>query len=110
MSSPVQTTIRRVEADDPSLIHLVAEHDGAEVGFVYGYVLQRPYGKGPEMFVYELSVDEPYRRQGIATRLMQALVAEQREAFVLTEPDNDAANALYGSLGGKRSDAVMWEW
>lgn len=110
MAEGRQTTIRRMDADDPALIHLVAEQDGAEIGFVYGYVLQRPYGKGPELFVYELSVDEPYRRQGIATLLMRALLAEEAEAFVLTEPENDAANAVYRALGGKRSEVVMWEW
>jgi hypothetical protein len=28
----------------------------------------------------------------------------------LTEPDNDAANRLYESLGGVRSDVVMWDF
>ena len=32
------------------------------------------------------------------------------EAFVLTEPENDAANALYASLGGTRVDSVMWDY
>ena len=33
-----------------------------------------------------------------------------REGFVLTEPDNDAANALYRSLEGERVDSVMWDF
>ena len=96
--------------DDERVTFLVAEQDERVVGFVFGYLLPRRHGTATEMFVYELEVDEPYRRQGIATRLMRALVEGCEEAFVLTEPDNDAANALYESLGGKRSDAVMWEW
>mgnify|MGYP001554765281 CR=1 FL=1 len=32
------------------------------------------------------------------------------EGFVLTEPDNDAANALYRSLGGERVESVMWDF
>jgi hypothetical protein len=29
---------------------------------------------------------------------------------VLTEPNNEAANALYASLGGTRADSVMWDF
>jgi len=43
-------------------------------------------------------------------RLMQELLAGHDEAFVLTEPDNHAANALYASLGGTRVDSVMWDF
>ena len=32
------------------------------------------------------------------------------EGFVLTEPDNAAANTLYESLGGERSDTVLWDY
>jgi hypothetical protein len=32
------------------------------------------------------------------------------ESFVLTEPENDAANALYASLGGQRVETVMWDF
>ncbi len=32
------------------------------------------------------------------------------DGFVLTDPDNDAANALYRSLGGERVDSVMWDF
>ena len=110
MAGEVQTTIRRLDTDDSALIHYVAEHEGEEIGFVYGYVLERAYGKGPELFVYELGVDEPYRRQGLGRALMEAILAGHEAAFVLTEPDNDAANALYGALGGKRSESVLGEW
>ena len=96
--------------EDDRTIFLVAERAGEVVGFVFGYVLPRRHGKATSLFVYELGVDEPYRRQGIGRRLMEALLEGQEEAYVLTEPDNDAANALYDALGGTRSEAVMWEW
>jgi ribosomal protein S18 acetylase RimI-like enzyme len=98
--------------DDPRTIFLVAERDGALAGFVFGYLLPRRHREEAELFVYELGVDEPYRRQGIATALMRELLRRGggAPAFVLTEPDNEAANATYASLGGGRSDAVMWEW
>ena len=31
-----------------------------------------------------------------------------RSGFVLTEPDNDAANALYAGAGGSRHPDVTW--
>jgi ribosomal protein S18 acetylase RimI-like enzyme len=98
--------------DDPRTIFLVAEQEGSVVGFVFGYLLPRRHREEAELFVYELGVEEPYRRQGIATALMRELLrrAGGAPAFVLTESDNEEANATYASLGGRRSDAVMWEW
>ncbi|MFL5962189.1 MAG: GNAT family N-acetyltransferase [Gaiellaceae bacterium] len=67
------------------------------------------------LFVYELEGNAACRRQGIATRLMTELerIARSRgitEGFVLTEPGNAAANTLYESLGGRRSDAALWDY
>jgi ribosomal protein S18 acetylase RimI-like enzyme len=89
----------------------VAAFAGEEpIGFAFGYELPRFEGRPTMFFVYEIGVDEPYRRQGIGRRLMEALLEGREEAFVLTEPDNDAANALYSSLGGTRSEVVMWDY
>jgi aminoglycoside 3-N-acetyltransferase I len=97
--------------DDPRTIFLVAERDGGAVGFVFGYLLPRRHREENELFVYELAVAEAYRRQGIAKELMRAFLRRgAAPAFVLTEPDNEAANATYASLGGTRTDVVMWEW
>jgi aminoglycoside 3-N-acetyltransferase I len=125
-----QTTIRRLGAGDEAVVEALAEDgepqvallrddrtvflaafDGERpVGFAFGYLLPRRHGKPTSMFVYELEVEEPYRRQGIATELMRRLLAEAPEGYVLTEPGNDAANALYASLGGTRVEAVMWDF
>jgi ribosomal protein S18 acetylase RimI-like enzyme len=80
------------------------------VGFAFGYELPRRHGRPTVFFVYEVEVDERYRRRGIGRRLLEALLAGRGDAFVLTEPDNDAANALYASLGGTRVDSVMWDF
>jgi ribosomal protein S18 acetylase RimI-like enzyme len=95
---------------DERTVFLAAFDGERPVGFAFGYVLPRRHGKPTSMFVYELEVDEPYRRCGIATDLMRRLLAEAPEGYVLTEPDNDAANALYASLGATRVETVMWEW
>ena len=101
-------------ADEATIF--LAAFDGTEpIGFVFGYELPRRHGVPSMLFIYELEVNEAYRRQGIATRLMTELeqIGRSRgisEGFVLTEPDNEAANILYESLGGERSDAVMWDY
>jgi ribosomal protein S18 acetylase RimI-like enzyme len=43
---------------------LVAYEDEHAVGFVSGVEVTHP-DKGTEMFLYELAVDEPFRRRGI---------------------------------------------
>jgi aminoglycoside 3-N-acetyltransferase I len=129
-----QTTVRRLGLGDEDVVRKLAERepqvglladeatiflaafDGAEpIGFVFGYELPRRHGVRSMLFIYELEVNEAHRRQGIATRLMTELeqIARSRgigEGFVLTEPDNEAANILYESLGGERSDTVMWDY
>lgn len=82
---------------------LVASVDGVDVGFVSGVETTHP-DKGTEMFLYELAVDEPYRRRGVG----QALVAALRDLavehgcygmWVGTDDDNAAALATYRSTG-----------
>lgn len=62
--------------------------------------------KPSELWINEVGVAEPFQRQGIAQKLMQALFEHGRslgcaEAWVLTETDNTAARALYSAVGGK---------
>ena len=100
---------------DDATIFLAAFRDDEPVGFVFGYELPRRHGAPSILFVYELDVAEGHRRQGIAARLMNELAEIARErgiqdGFVLTEPGNDPANALYRSLGGERVETVMWDF
>jgi ribosomal protein S18 acetylase RimI-like enzyme len=127
----MQTTIRRLGAGDEDVVRQLADrkpqtalladertiflaafHGSDPVGFAFGYVLPRRHGDASILFVYEVDVDVAFQRQGIATRLMTELAGIARVAggFVLTEPDNAAANSLYDSLGGTCSNAVMWDF
>jgi ribosomal protein S18 acetylase RimI-like enzyme len=83
---------------------LVAYEDEHAVGFVSGVEVTHP-DKGTEMFVYELAVDEPFRRRGIGRALVERLAALARAAgcygmWVLTDEDNEAARATYEGTGG----------
>jgi aminoglycoside 3-N-acetyltransferase I len=128
----MQTTVRRLAAGDEDVVRRLAEDgrpqtalladertifvaafDGEEpVGFAFGYLLPRRHGEPSMLFVYELDVAEPYRRRGIATRLLEELFAQAGgvEAFVLTDADNVAANATYAKFFAERSEVVMWDY
>jgi ribosomal protein S18 acetylase RimI-like enzyme len=94
---------------------LIAFEDGVAAGFVSGVELIHP-DKGTEMFLYELAVDEAFRRRGIGASLVAALMAIARERgcydmWVLTDADNDAAMATYRSTGTTaESSHVMLTW
>jgi ribosomal protein S18 acetylase RimI-like enzyme len=63
-----------------------------------------------------VDVAETHRRLGIASALLDRLAELARErgirtGFVLTEPDNEPANALYRSLRGATETAtVQWDF
>jgi ribosomal protein S18 acetylase RimI-like enzyme len=100
---------------DPNHHLLIAYLDDRPVGFVSGVEVTHP-DKGTEMFLYELAVDGPYRRRGIARALVTALGELAQELgcygmFVLTAHDNDAGLATYSTPGVRREDGwVMFTW
>ena len=100
--------------NDPHHHLLIAYTDGEPAGFVSGVEMIHP-DKGTEMFLYELGVGEPYRRQGIATALVEALKALARERgcygmWVLCDEDNEAAVKTYGKVGGNPSKPILFDW
>ena len=100
---------------DDSTIFLVAFEEAEPIGFVVAYELARRHGDAVMLLVYEVDVDEAYRRRGVATSLLDELARIAREhgiaeGFVLTDLDNEAANALYASAGGERRDVVEWDF
>lgn len=110
---------RRVWAGDFLSRHghhlLMATVEGVDAGFVTGIEIAHP-DKGVEMLLYELGVDEAYRRQGIGRALTIALaeLAEERGCrgmWVPTEADNEAAIATYLSAGATApADGVTLDW
>lgn len=93
---------------------LIADVEGRPAGFVSGVEMRHP-DKDVEIFVYELGVDEEFRRQGVASALLDMLaqLAEQVGAqtlWVITEPDNTAAQATYARTGAERDETVTYVW
>ena len=99
---------------DPRALMLVAFAGLRPVGLVLAHELPRRHGDRAKLFVYEVVVAEGKRRRGIASALLARLgelACERgiRTGFVLTEPDNGPANALYRDAGGA-TEAVNVVW
>lgn len=96
--------------------HLLVAYEGSRpVGFVSGVEVTHP-DKGTEMFLYEMAVDEPYRRRGIGRELVERLATVARRCgcygmWVVTDHDNEAARATYeGTDAVPESGQVVEVW
>jgi len=100
---------------EPTHHLLMAYQEATPAGFVSGVEVTHP-DKGVEMMLYELSVDEPFRRRGIGRALVRRLADLARERgcgamFVLTEDSNAPALATYDVDESVREDGiVMFTW
>jgi len=95
------------------VIPLVAFADGRIVGGLVAYELDKFEQERREIYIYDLAVDENYRRQGVATALIGHLreIARQRGAWVIyvqADYGDEAAIALYTKLG-EREDVMHFD-
>ena len=101
---------------DPRTLMLVAFDGERPVALVLAHELPRRHGDRAKLFVYEVDVAESHQRRGIGSALLARLAELARErairaGFVLTDPGNGPANALYRSAGGAtESVTVQWEF
>jgi len=92
---------------DPRHSLSVAIDDGQIVGMASGVRYVHP-DKPSEFWINEVGVSPHYQRRGLAKRIVAELLTEGRrqgcrEAWVLTDFDNEAARATYRSAGGVES-------
>lgn len=114
---PVQELAARrfLESADHHLFLAFEVAGTRPVGFVSGVEVTHP-DKGTEMFLYELGVDEEFRRRGIGRQLVQALadLAVSRGCYgmwVGVDSDNVAAAATYRSAGAEAPEpAIIFNW
>ena len=84
--------------------HLVVALDaGLVVGMVSGVHYVHP-DKGPELWINEVAVSSTHRSLGVGRQMLTTMLAHGRalgctEAWVLTDPDNSAAQRLYERAG-----------
>jgi ribosomal protein S18 acetylase RimI-like enzyme len=100
---PDPEAVRRYLADDRNVFYLAFEGKTA-VGFLRGTALGQLKSPRHQMFLYEVGVDPPFRRRGVAHAMIERLLQECRErgfeeVFVFTDPANEPAVGLYRSTG-----------
>lgn len=92
---------------------VAALHDGRVVGGLAAYVLPKFEQARNELYIYDLAVDEPFRRQGVATGLIDTVrrVAAERGVwmiYVQADREDAPAIALYSKLG-MREDVLHFD-
>jgi GNAT superfamily N-acetyltransferase len=93
-------------------VHIwVAEVDGELAGFSYAHELQRIDGD-TMVFLYELEVDERFRRRGLGRALVEEAtrLAAGRRCFVLTGLDNEAGRRTYSAAGGVATTELVYRF
>lgn len=93
--------------------HLAVAIDaGRVVGFVSAVHYEHPDKPRPELWINEVGVAESHRRRGLAKALLARMLEHARElgcreAWVLTERDNEAALSLYAAAGAEAPTEAM---
>ncbi|HEX7337559.1 MAG TPA: AAC(3)-I family aminoglycoside N-acetyltransferase [Gemmatimonadales bacterium] len=94
-------------------IALAALKNGEVVGGLAAYELKKFEQERSEIYIYDLAVAAPHRREGIATALIQELkqLAAARRAYVIfvqADVGDAPAIALYSKLG-VREDVLHFD-
>ena len=113
LSSPPSNEYLNSLTRRDDFIPLVAVADGKVVGGLAAYVLRKFEQERSEIYIYDLAVDENYRRRGIATGLINKLreIAREMGAWVIyvqADHGDDPAIKLYESLG-RREDVLHFD-
>ena len=99
---------------EPGHLMILAFDDGVVVGQCAGVIHRHP-DKVTELYVDEVGTASSHLRQGIATRMVEAMFnwgreLGCREAWLGTELDNLEANGLYRKLRGKHDQIAYYEF
>jgi aminoglycoside 3-N-acetyltransferase I len=110
---PSDAYLRRLLARDTFIVLAAIAKDGAVVGGIAAYVLDKFEQERSEIYIYDLAVADSNRRQGIATALIKALqeIARQRGVYVIfvqADLPDAPAIALYTKLG-VREDVLHFD-
>lgn len=112
--NPIDHAMTAEFLNDPRHHIVVALDEDCVVGMASAVHYVHP-DKQPELWINEVGVAPTHQRQGIAKKLLHALMEVGRqhdcgEAWVLTERSNAAAMKLYSSVDGETEpeDSVMF--
>lgn len=95
--------------------HLAIAFDGDLIVGMASAVHYVHPDKEPELWINEVGVAPAYHKRGVGKKLMAAILDQGKElgckeAWALTDRNNEASNKLYSSAGGKADsqDTVMY--
>jgi ribosomal protein S18 acetylase RimI-like enzyme len=102
------------QLDEPNVVVLVAEHDGAVAGYTYAGVEGVDYMslRGPAGVLYDIVVDPEHRKHGVGKALLEATIKalEERGApqiVLSTAEPNESAQRLFARAGFRRTMIEM---
>ena len=90
----------------PDFVAIAALSGGKVVGGLAAYILTKFEQARSEAYIYDLAVDDHFRRQGIATTLIREVqrVSKAKGAYVVfvqADYEDEPAVALYTKLGAR---------
>ena len=96
-----------------TFVAVAAMSEAKVVGGLAAYFLRKFEQARTEIYIYDLAVDEAFRRRGIATAMIEELkrIAAAKGAWVIyvqADHGDDAAIALYSKLG-VREDVLHFD-
>ena len=102
------------QLDDPAVVMLVAERNGAVVGYTYAGVEAFDYMalRGPAGVLYDILVDPDQRGHGIGKLLIESTIAELQvrgapRVILSTAERNASAQRLFARMGFRRTMIEM---
>ncbi len=101
---------------DPKNVAILAEDDGRPAGALAGFLLPKFEQARSELYIYDLAVHEEFRRQGIATKMIEETRRIAREAGAWTifvqadvQPEDEPAQALYRKLASNEISVLHFD-
>ena len=98
----------------PNVVVLVAEQDGAVLGYTYSGVEGRDYMslRGPAGVLYDIVVDPAHRGRGVGRMLLDATLAALKargapQVVLSTAERNETAQRLFARAGFRRTMIEM---
>ena len=100
--------------ESPGHLMIIAVCGKQVIGQIAAYVHGHP-DRASDVYIDNLGVAPPFQRRGVARRLVDEVLAwgktlECREAWIVTDTDNNAARALYEGRGAAAEPIVMFSY